>query len=228
MSLLQKRDKINEETIRKASNMEQAHKVAEKVDVKKIMDSNKAADSILKRVWTKDDDADIVSPFGSKEKEETVQPEGKRESFYNRSSASYKDEKKEEEKKSSGYSWGNSSSSSKYSTKKKVIYDPVQRAKINGFKRDMNRVKVILEQKLMEKEEFFNIVGEKEMWIQENKRMKIEDYTQAQIRQSREDSSIVDAILKVNESSSKTIVNSMKGLYSKRRRNIRNDKKTNG
>ena len=197
------KDKINKETMEKASDISRAHKVAEEVDKKKILEGNKTSEAILKRVWAIGDEEDKTeskSGFsGSSSSSSTSQ--------FKKTMSEYYSEKKEEKKeeKSSGYSYGSWRSSS--SSEKKKTEDPKRKLLAQKISIDIKTAKASVLTDTLRSEEYFNVVGERDMWIRKNMRMRIEDYPEAQKRILRENNHMVDAIREIGKIQSRAIVN---------------------
>ena len=185
----------------KASDISRAHKVAEEVDKKKILEGNKTSEAILKRVWAVGDEED---------KDKSTSASG----FSNSSSSTnqfkkvmgeYFSEKKEEKKEEkSTYSYGSWRTSSSTEKKKE---DPKRKLLAQKISIDIKAAKASVLVSPLREEDFFNVVGERDMWINRNHRMRIEDYPEAQKRILRENNHLIDAIREISKIQSKAVVN---------------------
>ena len=185
----------------KASDISRAHKVAEEVDKKKILEGNKTSEAILKRVWAVGDEEDkdkstSASGFGNSSSST---------SQFKKVMGEYFSEKKEEKKEEkSTYSYGSWRTSSSTEKKKE---DPKRKLLAQKISIDIKTAKASVLTDTLRSEEYFNVVGERDMWIRKNMRMRIEDYPEAQKRILRENNHMVDAIREIGKIQSRAVVN---------------------
>ena len=185
----------------KASDISRAHKVAEEVDKKKILEGNKTSEAILKRVWAVGDEEDkdkSTSASGFSSSSSST-------SQFKKVMGEYFSEKKEEKKEEkSTYSYGSWRTSSSTEKKKE---DPKRKLLAQKISIDIKAAKASVLVSPLREEEFFNVVGERDMWINRNHRMRIEDYPEAQKRILRENNHLIDAIREISKIQSKAVVN---------------------
>ena len=187
----------------KASDISRAHKVAEEVDKKKILEGNKTSEAILKRVWAIGDEEDKTESKSGFSDSSSSSSTGQFKKIVRKYYSEEKEEKKEE--KSSGYSYGSWRSSS--SSEKKKTEDPKRKLLAQKISIDIKTAKASVLTDTLRSEEYFNVVGERDMWIRKNMRMRIEDYPEAQKRILRENNHMVDAIREIGKIQSRAIVN---------------------